>query len=116
MRYSEEDATLFTSLKPDFYLDLDQGGNEDECAGRIFAVELVGGFLKLVGTDDWGSKVFRVDARNVDYESDRIDMNEVMKGIVKTIRFNQEHNIPLEKWGIAHFPCVDPYTYEYLDL
>ena len=29
VNYNEEDAKLFGMLKPDFYLDLDQGGNEN---------------------------------------------------------------------------------------
>ena len=104
--FNEEDAQLFGTLKPDFYLDLDQGGNENECAGRIFAVELHGESLQLVGSDDWDSKTFRMSAKNVDYEEDRIKVNEVMKAIIMSIRFNQENNVPVEKWGVAHFPVV----------
>ena len=119
--YNEEDQNLFGELEPSFSTDLDQGGNEDQCNGRIIAVELNNRRanpmekLQLVCTEDDDADVFRMNATDaISAEDTRIDFNDVMKAVQLSIQFNLDNNIPVEKWGVCHHPDVDPYTYEYI--
>lgn len=120
--YNEEDENLFGELEPSFSPNLDQGGNEDQCNGRIVAVELNNRRanpvekLQLVCTEDDDAEVFRMNAVDaISAEDTRIDFNDVMKAVLLSIQFNLDNDIPVEKWGVCHHPNVDPYTYEYAE-
>lgn len=112
VKYNEQDQKLFGELKPDFWLEPDymQG---DECLGQVFAAEIgeKGKELNLVICDTFHDEVFTAP---YDYVSSRVDPIQIYSAIVKSVQFNLENNIPIEKWAVAHYGFVDPYTYEYL--
>lgn len=119
--YNEEDRKLFGDLRPGFWPSLTQGGDDNQVDGRVVAVALNNrranplDKLQLICNDDWNNQVFSLNASDaMDLIETRIEFAEVMKAVVLSIRFNLEHNIPIEKWGICHHPYVNPYSYEYV--
>ena len=126
--YENEDLALFGNLNPTFTSDLSQGGSENTSGdGYVFAVKInnnaIGAErLELIYTDAiYNLNVYEDKAtdvvRGTMFTNEiffRISIIGVMQAVIETIRFNIQHNIPVEKWGVAHIPTVNPYTYEYL--
>lgn len=111
VQYNEEDQELFGELEPDFWLDLDFMLNEDTCMGQAFAAEIdKDGELNVVLCNSLYDEVYSIPLDDVFH----IDETEVYDAIVKSIQFNLDNNIPIEKWAVAHNGRVNPYTYEYL--
>ncbi len=109
--YNEEDKELFGELKPDFWLEPDFMQNEDTCCGQAFAVEISDdGRLNVVLCDTLHDEVYSTPLSYVFHLLEE----EVFDAVFKSIQFNLDNNIPVEKWAIAHYSYVDPYTYEYL--
>lgn len=63
---------------------------------------------------DTKNKTIRRIAATEAYENPekyQICFDDVIRAIYKAIEFNTEHAISEEKWGIAHLPVVNPYSY-----
>lgn len=112
VKYNEEDQELFGKLEPDFWLEPDYMRG-DECLGQVFAAEIgeKGEELNLVICDTFHDEVFTAP---YDHVSSNVDALHIYSAIFKSIQFNLDNNIPVEKWDVAHYGYVDPYTYEYL--
>lgn len=114
--YDEEDCVLFNDLTPDFDPALLYGGDENEFEGKIIALRDENGTLQFVCASDLYEDIRILDVMdNVEYpDEENIDFEGVMEALVKSIEFNIQNGIPVEKWGITHYPPVNPYADEYL--
>ena len=115
-KYSEEDKKFFESL--DIEEDMMVGWTNDVINysnGPVIAIKCNKenfSDLHLVLADDDSKNVFEISME--EYKNYGIILDELVDAIVFAIKFNLEKDIPREKWGINHYPDVDPYTYEYI--
>ncbi|MCM1139175.1 MAG: hypothetical protein NC453_11455 [Muribaculum sp.] len=111
--YSPEDEECFKDIEaPEDYASF--GGDNEYSLGPIFGIEVVDDELVLYGHDsEMSNKINTIPQKEVlsnDWNIDTYDSLVVM--IRDSIRINEENNIPTEKWGVAHYSDVDPYTWE----
>lgn len=115
-KYTDEDKKLFESL--DLDKDMMVGWtNEriDYSNGPVIAIKCNkenSSDLHLFLADDYLKNVYENSIE--EYKDYGIDLDKLVDAILFALRFNLENDIPREKWGINHYPDVDPYTFKYL--
>ena len=114
--YSKEDKVLFDGLNPQFdYLLYYGRADEDNCLGRVVAIEIIEQEVYFFIGDTWNDTSYRIPAIDAFKfpEEEHVDFDEVIAALHDSIQFNIDNNIPVKKWELAHYGCVNPYTYEY---
>lgn len=117
--YNDEDTALFAWLYPQFDYTLDYGkANSENYLGIVVAIEISEQKVYFFIGDTWNDVSYRVPAIDV-FENPReenADFDEVIAALYDSIQFNIDNKIPVEKWCLTHYNCVNPYTYEYTQV
>lgn len=114
--YNDEDTALFAWLYPQFDYTLDYGkANSENYLGIVVAIEISEQKVYFFIGDTWNHVSYRVPAINVfkNPREENADFDEVIAALYDSIQFNIDNKIPVEKWCLTHYNCVNPYTYEY---
>ena len=114
--YNDEDNALFEGLNPQFDYTLDYGwADEEDRNGRVVGIEVSRRKVYFLICDTIFNTSYKTPAINVfTYpEEEHVYFDEVIAALYDSIQFNIDNKIPVEKWAVAHYNCVNPYTYEY---
>lgn len=116
--YNDEDAALFDGLNPKFDYTLSliyHTAHEDFCLGKVVAIEISMRKVYFFIGDTWNKESYKIPAINAFKfpAEEYVDFDEIIGAIHDSIQFNIDNKIPVEKWCLTHYNCVNPYTYEY---
>lgn len=117
--YNQDDHALFDGLNPQFDYLLYYGmADEDNCLGRVVAIEISMRKVYFFIGDTWNQRSYKILAIDAFKYSDEehVDFDEIIGAIHDSIQFNIDNKIPVEKWCLTHYNCVNPYTYEYTQV
>ena len=115
-KYDDKDMSILGNLKPKF--DGMVGWSTEYLSyssGPIVALKWEKGNdnnLLMVMDDDDAQQVEEVSIS--EYSDYGVSLVELIDTVINSIKFNLENNVPIELWGLNHYPDVDPYSYEYI--
>lgn len=115
-KYDNKDMSILGNLKPKF--DGMVGWSTESLFysnGLVVVLKWDRGndnqLLMIMANDDTQQVEEAVLSEYSDYG---VNLVELIDTVINSIKFNLENNVPLELWGLNHYPDVDPYSYEYI--
>lgn len=111
--YTKGDKKIFQKVSAP-HIAVEFGGDDIGSYGLLYGVEVENGKLTFVGYDqeNENGNVLISQECILDREWNINDFGSVLKAIIESIKINERYNIPLDKYGVAHYGYVNPYTWE----
>lgn len=115
-KYNKKDMSILGKLKPKF--DAMVGWSEEyllDSDGPVIAIksgESEDNTLLMVMANDDTQEVEEASLSH--YSDYGVNLVELIDAVINSIKFNLDNEVPIELWGLNHYPDVDPYDYEYI--